>query len=128
MADELLDRVPVARPDPAADARADRDGDRLQRERLDERGLDAPLGCADLVLVVDVGEHDRELVAAEPRDFVGFAADAAQPRGGLADQLVAGLVAVQVVDPLELVEVDEQQPDCACVVAGAVRARCRCTA
>ena len=60
---------------------------------------------------VQVLGDDDELVAAEPGDGVSVADDAAQPVGDLREHLVAGGVPEAVVDGLELVEVDEQQPD-----------------
>ncbi len=56
------------------------------------------------------GQQHRELVAAEPRDGVDLAQRRPQARTGLAQQLVAVVVAEGVVDVLEPVEVDEQQP------------------
>ena len=51
------------------------------------------------------GDRQRELVAADP---VGAAAEVPQHRGELAQALVAGVVAVQVVGLVEPDEVDEQ--------------------
>ena len=50
----------------------------------------------------------RELVAAEAREHVALAQRRLQPVAGLAQQRVAGLVPVPVVDELEAVDVDEQ--------------------
>ena len=65
--------------------------------------------AADLVGVV--GEHDGELVAAEPGDGVAVAQLVLQPLGEGAQQPVARLVAEGVVDLLEVVEVEEQERD-----------------
>ena len=54
-------------------------------------------------------EHDRELVAAEPRERVVLAQQRPQPRADLAQHLVARVMAERVVELLEAVEVDEQQ-------------------
>ncbi len=71
-----------------------------------------PLGRRDrLVLATHPAEEDRELVAALAPDDVFGPDRAGQPLGDLDEDLVAGRVAVGVVDPLEVVEVDEQQPD-----------------
>ena len=53
-------------------------------------------------------EHD-ELVAAQAREQVAAAQPVLQPPGDGEEQLVAGRVAVRVVDGLEAVEVEEQQ-------------------
>ena len=72
-----------------ADRGDDASGDRLQR---------IGIGCA--------GGDDGEFVAAEPRDEIVAAHDAAQPLRDVEDQLVADMVAERVVDVLEVVEVD----------------------
>ena len=55
-----------------------------------------------------MGLDDAELVAAETGHGVAEPHDAGEPFGDLADQLVAGGMAVGVVDGLEAVEVDQQ--------------------
>ena len=64
-----------------------------------------------LVLVGEAVDQDPELVAAEAGDDVAGAQVRAQPRGDRAQQLVAGVVAEAVVDQLEVVEVEEDDPD-----------------
>ena len=59
----------------------------------------------------EVGQHDDELVAAEPRHQVALAHRAPQPARDLAQRLVTRRVPVRVVDRLEAVEVEHQQPD-----------------
>ena len=82
--------------------------DVAHEERLDERVADAGRHLAGIVLGDLAGEHQGELVAAEPGhqsvvELLGEAvADAPQ-------QLVADVVAEGVVDLLELVEVHHQQ-------------------
>ncbi len=61
--------------------------------------------------VVDRAATHDELVTAEPHAEVAAAQRVAQPLRHLHEQLVAGRVAEHVVDPLEAVEVDEQQRD-----------------
>ena len=56
---------------------------------------------------VDAGQHEHELLAAEPADGVGLAHDVAQRRGGERQRAVALGVAEGVVDALEVVEVDD---------------------
>ena len=60
-------------------------------------------------LSAGVGQHERELVAAEPRHDVRFARAAADDRGRLDQRPAAGQVSVRVVDRLEAVEIDKQQ-------------------
>jgi hypothetical protein len=66
-----------------------------------------------VLLVGDVAEADRELVAAEPGQRVTRAQHALEPAGGLRQQAVAGAVAERVVDDLEVVEVQEKDGDLA---------------
>ncbi len=83
-----------------------RDADRPRREVLTRRQRvrapdlvdDAPRDTDRLDRVLDVVADDAELVAAEARDGVAQAHDAAQPRCDRAQQLVAGAVAAAVVD------------------------------
>ncbi len=63
-------------------------------------------------------DQDHELVATEAGDGVRFAHRGAQPRRRQGQQLVAGLVAEQVVDVLEVVEVDEDQRAVPAVAVG----------
>ena len=58
-------------------------------------------------------EHDRELVAAEPRERVARPQRLLQARADLAQHLVAGVMPERVVELLEAVEVDQQQRDLA---------------
>ena len=57
--------------------------------------------------LVPAGLHDDELVAAETGGELGVRQERGDARGGRLEQLVAGGVAVQVVDLLEAVEVDD---------------------
>ena len=56
-------------------------------------------------------QDQDELVAAEPRDRVGFAYRGRETLRHRLQQLVAGIVAERVVDPLEVVEVEEEAGD-----------------
>ena len=62
------------------------------------------------------GEHDHELVAADAGHEVVGAELVGDAAGGLLEEVVAVGVAERVVDPLEAVEVHEQQTQ---VVTGA---------
>ena len=77
-------------------------------ERLAER-REHPLGDADGDERVGAGrQRDDELVAAEAGRHVAIADRAPKPLADGDQEAVAGLVAVGVVDGLEVVEVDEQ--------------------
>ena len=89
------------------------------RERALERRAQPQAGGAGRRLVAGV-EHDRELVAAEPRERVAGPQRLLQARADLAQDLVAGVVAERVVELLEAVEVDQQQRD---LVVGVARSR-----
>ncbi len=56
-------------------------------------------------------EQDRELVAAEPCDDVAVPDGGEQSGGDHPEQLVADLMAEQVVDGLEVVEVETEERD-----------------
>ena len=64
-----------------------------------------------ILLAAGAVEQQRELVAAEARRGVALAEAGAQAVGHGAQQLVAGVVAVAVVDRLELVDVEQQHAD-----------------
>jgi hypothetical protein len=74
-------------------------------QRLLHRGRDAPAE-AERDALVDVLADDHELVAAEPRDGVGGAHGGGEPARERDEHRVAGGVAVEVVDALEVVDVD----------------------
>ncbi len=85
--------------------------DALHREGLGE-GRGDPLGDRHRLGVVgEAVDQDPELVAAEAGDDVAGAQVRAQPRRDGAQQGVAGVVAEAVVDQLEVVEVEEEDPD-----------------
>ena len=105
------------------DGDTDRDADRGDAETLAGRGADRGSDAlADLERDVRarVAQQDDELLAAVPgRDVV--LADRRDDRAtDRAEHLVAGRVAVRVVEHLELVDVDHQDAD---RVAGATAAR-----
>jgi hypothetical protein len=56
-----------------------------------------------------VPEQDPEFIATEPRDAIGPAHAVGKKARGMDQRIVSGLVAVGVVDPLKVVDVDEQQ-------------------
>ena len=91
------------------DAGGDDDVEPADLDRVGERP-EYPLGEIDRrELVREVLGDNDELVAPEPGDDVTVADRAAQPVGDLGR--APGRVSEAVVDCLELVEVDEQQPD-----------------
>ena len=63
----------------------------------------------DVVVGADVGLQDREFVAAETGQRVALAHDLAQPRADRLQKTIADGMAVDVVDGLEAVEVDQMQ-------------------
>ena len=67
---------------------------------------------------LDLRQHDREFVAAEARHRVGLADALLQTLGGLAQHVVAGLVAERVVDALEVIEIDDEQRELARLAVG----------
>ena len=68
-----------------------------------------PFGeCVRRLEIADA-DDDRELLAAGPADVVRLAYDAAELRCELGQHLVADGVPVDVVDPLEVVEIEHQR-------------------
>ncbi len=96
-------------PEPSSDARADRDRDVFEHERLDERCPDARFRGANLIIVANVRKDDGELVSTETGGLIAFASNCLQAAGRFAYQFVAGLMAICIIDLLEVVEVDEQK-------------------
>ena len=81
---------------------------RVVRQRpRDDRGA-AALGGAHRPREVCAGQDERELVAADAAGELAAARDAAQARADLREHLVAGDVAVRVVQLLEPVEVHDR--------------------
>ena len=64
---------------------------------------------ASAARLAGAGEHERELLAAQPRRHVGSRAPSRSTSAKRAQHLVAGVVAERVVDALEVVEVADQQ-------------------
>ena len=75
------------------------------------QAIEDPLG--DLIAVVAGRKRDdeREFVPPEPHEQIGIADACGEPAGGLAQQLVAGVMTEGVVDLFEVVEVDQDQGD-----------------
>lgn len=80
----------------------------LDRERFRERTQEPPGEREGLLRLREVGNEDRELVAAQSREDVARAQLGAQPRRGDAQELVAGGVTERVVDVLETVEIEQE--------------------
>ena len=77
-----------------------------------ENGGGDPVGDRDRLLFVgEAVDQDAELVAAEAGDDVAGPQVGAQARRDGSQQGVAGVVAEAVVDQLEVVEVEEEDPD-----------------
>ena len=76
------------------------------------QAIDDALGAErDLVVGLDVAEHDHEFVAAHADHDVAVAHAGAQPARDFLQELVAGLMAAGVVDVLEAVEVQEHDAE-----------------
>ena len=67
-----------------------------------------------------VRHHDDEFLAAEPADEIGAAHDAAHALGEMLQHLVAGVMAVGVVDRFEMVDVEHHQRQRAALMRGLV--------
>ena len=96
--------------------RADRDADAgpgsdlmpIDEQRAAHLIEDRLRQSARAIDIVMIGEDDRELVAAKPRDDC-IAGDTREDVAHLAEQSVADRVAERIVDPLEPVEIEAQQ-------------------
>ncbi len=108
VADEVVGRPVVGAGDGYADAGPHGEAVPAAVERLAEHPKD-PLGdaCRDRGIAV-VRERDDELVAAEPGRRVAVADGAPQALADRHQQGVAGVVAVAVVDRLEVVDVEKE--------------------
>ena len=93
------------------------DLDRALEHRHDLAGDGLDLGHAE-----HLRQDDHELVPAQARDRVGFAHACEQPRGDLAQELVAHGMTERVVDGLEAVEIEIEHGQLA-VVAPDLRER-----
>src|SRR5579872_5448973 len=108
---ERLERLVTRRRQHDADAGRHSEAVGSDRHRvLDE--LEDPLGDRFQVLaLLDAGEEDDEFVAAQTTGGVARTDGDSQPFAHLHQHGVAGVVAQLVVDRLEVVEVDEHEPD-----------------
>ena len=99
----------------------DADADRGRGEHLEALEIERLLqgveqlidGGLQLVGAADRLDQQHELVAADPRQHIGLADAACDPRGDLDQQRVAHGMAVVVVDVLEIVEIDERHREAA---------------
>ena len=99
----------VASSSSEGEAHAGRDAHRALGEevRHGQAGVDALAQVMAGLAIADPVGQDDELVAADPSDQVARTHDLGEPVADAAQQFVAGLVAEEVVDRLEAVEVDE---------------------
>ena len=108
IADQLLDAVAVDRADRGADAGADEQPlvaiEEGPLQRADQRQAE----LLELVAALDLGHHDRELVAAEPAGGHLVRDHRLEAARDLLQQMVAGDVAEAVIDRFEAVEIDQQ--------------------
>ena len=92
-----------------ADGGGKPDGQTVRRQkRVGPDAVPDALGDSLGAFGARVRQDQRELVAAEPGDDVGFTGAAADDSAGLHERLAARQMAVVVVDLLEAVEVEEQ--------------------
>src|SRR5688572_30976052 len=91
----------------------------MGRHRPRGQGLAEPLGEALRALEIGLRQEDRELLAAVARGKVDLTDGRAQDVGEGLEDVVAGLVAVAVVDLLEVVEVGEDEREAAAEALGA---------
>ena len=82
-----------------------------------------PLGYGARRLEVGIGQQHGEFVAPQPRGGVRGAAAGLQHLADAAQGLVPGLVAVRVVEELEVGQVDQQQAHLAAAGAGPLQRR-----
>ena len=64
----------------------------------------------DIRVASDVIEHDHEFVAADPTKNIAMANRAAHPLGNFPEQRIASGMAVNVVDPFEVIRIEHQDP------------------
>jgi len=106
--DQLLRAQPILRRTRDADAGGHREFVGTEAERGAERTGDRigqPLGL--IGLVAGIADH-QELIAAEPGQQPLGTDRSGDAAGGIDQQLIAGVVAEQVVDDLEAVQIDVQ--------------------
>ena len=125
--DQRLDVAAVGREHADADASADHDLVAVEVEGLAQRREDASCDRTQVLRIADLGQEERELVAAEPGDLRADAADdvvppqrSEQPRRDLLQQRVSDAMAEGVVDALEMVEVEHHHTDVAAALACAL--------
>ena len=82
-----------------------------QLKRRGEHTLDASCDRDRFGLPGELGTHDHELVAADPGDGVARPRCFGEACREAPQQRIAGVVAVDVVDGLEVIEVDVQHTD-----------------
>src|SRR3954447_16778042 len=114
MPQQLVAGRPVRGRERHTDTRVDTDLDAVDLHRVQQR-LARRLRRAYRGFLVDVGQQDGELVAAEPRDAQRLWDRCPQPRAYVGEQLVAGGMTQGVVDVLEPVEVEQQNGERAAV-------------
>ena len=109
VADQFLAIHPVERADRHAHRCADRAAIAFHRIGLRQAGNDRLRQLAQLAAILDLGQDDLKLVAAQPADLLLVADDRNEPLGHLLENRVARRMAERVVDLLEAVEIDQQQ-------------------
>jgi len=109
MLQQRVDIVGIARIYGDADTGRDVSQFVAETKRLGQASDDFLGDGLDVGTIRQVGQDDREFVAAQTRDRIGIAQATADASGRLLQQDVAHVVPQCVVDLLELVEIDQQE-------------------
>ena len=70
------------------------------------------VGKVECILTFTITQYDKKFLAAPAENEIGFAQAAGDALDQRAQHVVTGLVAVRVVDLLEVIDVDQQQAEC----------------
>ena len=108
--EKLARRAATFRKDADADAGAGVQADAVRGDGQGQGGRDLAGDGSAIVGIAQPRKQHGELVAAQPGHRVAAAHAAPQPGRGLAQQRIARIVPQAVVDRLEVVEVEQQEP------------------
>ncbi len=116
--DDLFAVETIVRRDRHADGDADDRAQAVDRIGLGQHLNQLAAEIAKDPAVVDIGQHDLELVAPDPADVAHVPDHLLQPRRELLEQFIARGMTQRVVDLLEAVEIEHHQ--CAALLGIAV--------
>ena len=80
----------------------------VELDGLAQAPQQTPCYALDVLPAGDILQDDDELIAAKPGDHVASPHAAPQPAADLGQQAIAGVMAEEIVDDLEAIEIDEQ--------------------